>query len=67
MRIQVEFSESAIISDKHCISSSDIRYLHPAGGLVLQDAPATDAAGLLLWHLSLARGHGGLLLPEGNT
>ena len=52
-------------NEKHCITFADFRDLHPAGGLVLQDAPAPDAAGLLLRHLGLARGHGRLLLPEG--
>ena len=33
---------------------------------MLQDAPAPDAAGFLLRHLGLPRGHGGLLLLEGN-
>ena len=47
------------------ITISDFRYLHPACGLVLQDASAPDAAGLLLRHLRLARGHGRLLLPQG--
>ena len=72
--IQLEPLESndvfvTVIKPQYMISNvfpfADFRDLHPAGGLVLQDAPAPDAAGLLLRHLGLARGHGRLLLPEG--